>query len=247
MMTRVALVFLAPFAVAEFGAHLQGKADGIDTVRCDVDFGVSVRADLYFLGQAHPDTVRVGEGDVTPVADVGPNGHGKRRDIFGQRVRITELNVDASLEVRRALDEAGSPDVVVVPWDYDAGCEPTYWRSSARWIEPGPEAFYVVRLRPRRHWAGNYPTFDAFFAALHPYPLGLALRARRRREHGPWLSPRELFSLYTVMPSWTEMRTSRLEALDRIEAWEVANPALARRYPANEAISITKEQLVSGR
>jgi hypothetical protein len=217
--------------------------DDASMPRCDIDFGASVRPDLYFIGSAQPDTLLAGLGEVVPPAAAGHYRDGRRRAVYGQLVNVTQLNSQAPAELKAAQNSSSRFEVVIVPWDYTASCEPTYWTLSARWIEPGPEGFYIVNMRARRHWVGGRPTFDVFFAALHPYPLGRMFPDRRRREPGAWLTPRELFSLVSAMPTREEMKASRRDALNRLERWEAANPGLAIRYPAKEAIWIAKEQL----
>lgn len=194
----------------------------------------------YFVGTAVAETVLAGAGAVRPTGAGGHWGSGRPRAIYGQVILVDTLGGAESVRVRAALAERGDRAVVVVPWDYDPGCEPTYWSTSARWVEPGLEGFYTVQLRAESLWASGRPTFDAFMADFEPYPHGAfypagyrgtdALRSRSS------LTAREMFSLYTVLPVYTGGASPDSAALGPLRAWEAAHPELARKYPADIAL-----------
>ena len=127
--------------------------------------------------------------------------------------------------------------MVVVPWDYDPGCEPTYWSRSARWIDSGLVGFYTLKLRSETQWVDAHPTFDAFTADLNPYPHGEFYRAGYRGTNalrsGVSLDARELFSLFRVLPFYDASDRVSPDALVPLRAWLAEHPELAKRYPAD--------------
>ena len=190
----------------------------------------------YFVGVALPDTMLAGPGRVRPSRGGGHWGPGRERTIYGQLVRVDTLGGVQAGDVRNAFGRRGSREVLIVPWDYDAGCEPTYWTGSARWVTPDLSGFYTVTPRPRREWVEDIPTFDAFSADLEPYPHGAFFRAGYRGtdalKTSPSLDARELFGLYNVLPVWEDIRHRDSTAFERVFEWARDNPELAARYPA---------------
>lgn len=197
-------------------------------------------AATFFVGAAMADTVHAGVGTVRPSIYGGHWGPGTSRPVYGQVVRVDTLGGAHASALRSAFERTGARDVVVVPWDYDPACEPTFWSRSVRWVEPGLVGFYSVRLREAAHWAGGRPTFDAFHADLEPYPHGTFFEAGYRGTEAlrarPSLDARGMFSLYEAIPPYEEQERHAAAALERIRAWESANPELARRYPAAEIL-----------
>src|SRR5687767_985019 len=128
----------APVAI---GASARRAADALCSLfSLPVARGTS---QTYFVGVALRDTVVAGLGDVKPTAHEGHCGRGEKRAVYGQLVRIDTLGGAHADLVRQTLTRRRSRDVVVVPWDYDPGCEPTYWSGSARWVKPGRAGFYT--------------------------------------------------------------------------------------------------------
>lgn len=214
------------------------SAAGSGTLCSVIPFvGVRSQAGTYFVGIASADTVHAGSGGLVLSRDGGHFGAGTPRDVYGQAVRVDSLGGANDTLLQRAFERRGDRLVVVVPWDYDPGCQPTYWSRSARWIEPELEGFYTVRLRPDSTWAEGRPTFDAFAAGLQPYPHGSFFRAGYRGTDAlrsrPSLDAREMFSLHRVLP--LESRTARTGSthLDPLKRWAMEHPALATKYPAD--------------
>lgn len=198
------------------------------------------RGATYFVATTLADTVLAGEGRVHPDSNEGHWGAGEAHAVYGQVVRIDTLGGANEAELFRLLEQRRSRDVVVVPWDYDPACRPTYWSSSARWIDPGLVGLYVVRLRDKSEWADGRPTFDAFAAAFTPYPYGplyragyLGTDALRSR---PSLDAYEFFSLYAALP--VDFPDSDSAVLAPVRRWAAAHPELAGKYPADEILEM---------
>ena len=240
--THAVAAAVAALVLAAIGNAGSPGAGGAASARCSLVPLPSERdtAATFLVGTALADTVHAGVGTVRPSRHGGHWGPGRSRPVHGQVVRVDSLGGAHAGELSAAFERAGARDVVVVPWDYDPGCEPTYWSRSARWVEPGLVGFYEVRLRRGSDWAGGRPTFDAFHADLRPYPHGAFFQAGyggtdavRTR---PSLDAREMFSLYDALPTYEEQERNPAAALQQIQAWETAHPGLARNYPADEIL-----------
>jgi hypothetical protein len=201
-------------------------------------------AGLYFVGTTMTDTMLAGLGPVKPTQYGGHWGSGRAREVYGQLVRVELLSAEAPAELRNVM--AGDRTIVVVPWDYDPACDPTYWSRSAAWVEAGLEGFYTVRLRPQGRGENSRPVADAFFADLQPYPHGPFYHAGYRgtsalRERAS-LTAREYFSLYAVLPTPSELRDGSSAALSRLQTWKAQHPDLAERYPADQIIAVIRRR-----
>lgn len=197
----------------------------------------------HFVGTTLPDTILAGAGDVKPSRHGGHWGRGDRRAVYGQLVRVDTLAGAEADKVRAAMARLGSRDLLLVPWDYDPSCEPTYWSASAQWISPGLVGFYTATLRAEKFWISGRPTFDVFTADLEPYPHGPFFR---EGYHGadavrlrPSLTPHEMFDLYEVLPIWGkwELDASALEPLER---WAREHSELSAKYPADEILATNR-------
>lgn len=247
MQTRRAIVAgtttLCSIAVVRAGAPSSIAAHPVDSaIVCSrIPFPpVRNREATYFVATTLADTVLAGEGRVHPDSNEGHWGAGEPHAVYGQIVRIDTLGGANEAELFRLLEQRRSRDVVVVPWDYDPACRPTYWSSSARWTDPGLVGFYEVRLRDEKEWADGRPTFDAFAADLTPYPYGpfyragyLGTDALRSR---PSLDAHEFFSLYAALP--VDLREGDSAALLPVRRWAAAHPELAGKYPADEILEM---------
>lgn len=193
----------------------------------------------YFAATAMPDTLLAGEGVTKPLTVGGHSGNGRPRAVYGQLVGIDSIGGAHLDAVRAALADS---QIVVVPWDYDASCETTYWSASARWVAPGLVGFYTALLRDRQYWAGDRPTFDVFSPDQNPYPhtSGFASNARWiPAGMEAWLDARGMFSLYQALPLWND---SSETALAPLAAWKAAHPDLAAKYPANDMLRSVLER-----
>jgi hypothetical protein len=236
----VALVMVAPIAVFALVAPVDSIPAGDGALaRCSVaPFFTAFRGpNTLILGLTRADTVPAGVGAVEPTAHGGHWGSGRPREVYGQLVRVLQADgPEAGVLGQDSL-------LVIVPWDYDPACKPTYWSRSAAWIAPDLEGSYSLRLRPRELW-GDYPIADAFMADLHPYPhapfFAAGYRGTRALQERPSLTAREYFSLQVAMPTPEEIRANSGSAFERLLAWEAANPGLSTRYPADEILAIAK-------
>ena len=82
-----------------------------------VPWGYLLPRNVPFIGTALGDTLLAGPGAMRPVFAIGHTGRGQPREIFGQRVRVDRMGSRA-----RSAFPAGTTHVVLVPWDFDAGC-----------------------------------------------------------------------------------------------------------------------------
>ena len=215
--------------------------------RCSLIDGPYARVPelTYLLGVALPDTIHAGRGATRPSSHGGHWGRGARRKVYGQLIRVDTLAGAGAHSVQQALGVLGSRTVVIVPWDYDPGCQPTYWSRSARWVEPGAPGFYKLQLRIEDQWVNDIPTFDAFMADREPYPLGPYYRA----PYGPGdaldgrraLNAQEMFSFYLAMPTFSERQRRSPIALERLERWAAQNPDAARKHPAEQYLKAVLE------
>lgn len=225
--------------VVTLGAGETERADAATPPRCSIAANLTGRdtSATHFLAVALEDTVLAGPGTVKASPFGGHTGPGGPRAVYGQILRVDTVGGVGSDAMRTAFTTLGTREVIVVPWDYDPGCEPTFWNGSARWTEPGKTGFYTVRIRPDSSWVGGRPTFDAFMAVLEPYPHGYfyergyrGMDAVRTR---PSLNVREMFTFYEALPPYNTSRDSA--ALAPIRRWADANPGLAGKYPADAA------------
>ena len=200
--------------------------------------GVKTEGDPFFLGRALADTVLAGPGSTKPGAGGGHYGQsGSGTAVYGQLVAVQRTG---GSKVPR--DAARADTVLVVPWDYDAGCVPVQWGGSARWLGPGPQRFFLPRLRAREHWAGSVPTYDAFVPGAQVYPaFATTLSPLQTGLLAGWDSgaaaPAEsVFAFYEAMPALPESREVDAKTFRRIRNWAARHPALATTSPVAEVL-----------
>ena len=194
----------------------------------------------YLVGVALADTMLAGPGRVRPSRGGGHWGPGLERTIYGQLVRVDTLAGARADDIQKAFAQRVARQILIVPWDYDPGCEPTYWTGSARWVAPDLTGFYTVTPRSSDQWVEGLPTFDAFAADLEPYPHGAFFRAGYRGTDAlrtsASLSPREFFDMYAVLPTWEESKSRDSTAFERVSQWARNNSNLAVKYPASRIL-----------
>ena len=191
-----------------------------------------------FIGRALADTVAAGPGSIRYTLEEGHFGRPVERTIHGQLISVERLAAAVPLELRNQIRAAGDR-VVLVPWDYDAGCGPVPWARSARWVGAGERGVFEARLRDREHWAGDIPTFDVRAPQMVPYPAAIP-RATRTAYVGAALAPDELLELMDSLPTFEEFRRDPPRALARIEGWARAYPELAARFPARRTLDMAR-------
>jgi hypothetical protein len=182
----------------------------------------------FFTGQATADTLLTGPGAVSYGSGGGHYGRTDRRAIYGQVVRVDQLGGPAT----RLLPQ-GTREVVVVPWDYDAACQPLAWGRSAQWVPPGTRGFYIASLRAPEHWVAGKPTFDLHNPGHLPYTGTERIREMGRDTAvSTLLSPDQVFDFYQALPTADEVAKRKAEALGMLRRWVQAHPDLAQRPPA---------------
>jgi hypothetical protein len=224
-------------------------ADAGDAARCSVVpfAGGREPGAALLLGTASPDTVAAGAGEVTTGGDGGHAGRVGSGPIFGQLIEVARHAGADSLVLARAFERSGSGRVVIVPWSYDAACQPIRWTRGAAWVSLAEPGVFAVRPRPDSLWAGGVPTFDAFMATFEPYRHGDFYRRghmgtdslRTTRS----LTPAEYFELLRVIPDWETLNTAPEDSWDAILEWQAAHPELAARFPATRMIASIGQRL----
>lgn len=182
----------------------------------------AVRTSIYLIGTAAADTVLAGAGGV----EYGREPDDEGGPIRGQVVRVERVGGTDLAELPPGTDR-----VVLVPWGYGADCRTTRWTQSAHWVEPGVRGLFWAGLRPRDQWVDGLPTLDVRQPYQLPYPQG-----------ADWMEPDSLmsmeqtFELLGLLPLWDELRANPEAAHQPLLRWARANPELARRFPASEAV-----------
>lgn len=174
------------------------------------------------------DTVFAGPGKEKPSLYPGHHGPVYDRPIYGQIMRVDSALGPGARSTSR---------VVLVPWDYDAGCNATPWGNSFVWRRPGASGLYSATLRDSAYWAGGLPTYDVFVTENQPL-------VERRGGTGSMLqigdpaalTPEEFFSIARGFRVVTTERERHL-ADTAMFLWAEAHPALARRSPLDEGLS----------
>lgn len=200
------------------------------------------------LGNALPDTVETGAGEVAPLDGDDEYWRGAG-PIHGQRIQVARHAGADSGVIARAFDRNGSSEVIIVPWSYGTMCQPVPWTQSAAWVRPGEQGVFTVRLRPERHWSGGLPTFDAFMAAFEPYPNSRALRAGLRGTDSlstpEALTPPEYFELLSGIPDYAEIAADPDAAWASITEWRTQHPGITSRFPATRILHWIGNNIVS--
>lgn len=193
----------------------------------------------YLLGRATPDTVLAGADPI-----LSSFGQLSNRAVYGQVVSVDSLSGPDAAAARGALTNRRSTEVVVVPWGYNSGCGPDFWRGSARWTTPDSSGLFSVRVRPESLWIAGRPTFDALYASLYSYAYGpytvgphtrLAATVGATLLGEESLTPAEVFTLYTMLPTFAQAGDSA--ATRRLRDWVRANPRVQRRFPGTYILS----------
>jgi hypothetical protein len=246
-MTIRIIALVLPAAVGSFviGAASEPHPSARPT-RCSLIPAVSFRDTTVtaVLGSALPDTIFAGPGSVVYSNYPGHWGDGRRDAFFAQLVDVARLAGADSQALEAHFAQHGDRRIALVPWDYAPDCRPVPWSRSARWVEDGNLAFYRLQLRAPAEWARGYPTFDVLAADLQPYPHGLFWRRGYRNSDsvraGLGLTATEYFDLYAVLPTREESDGQSAAAFARLDAWLIANPSIAQRYPATLTLRLLR-------
>jgi hypothetical protein len=205
------------------------------TARCsriaDLVFGAKGMRMVYVLGTGDMDTVLTGPGLVQYDTGDGHFGAGPDRPIHGQRFAVEHIGSPASLP-------PSVTSVVLVPWDYGADCRTTPWGRSARWLPANERTLIIGSLRETRYWANGVPTVDVHLLGPHPYPQHEANRPLRDSA----LTADELFTLLEALPDAERLESAPLQAIAAFREWTIANPGIARRWPADGSLGQLRYQ-----
>lgn len=181
---------------------------------------VTAHADsgVVLMVNATGDTAAAGPGSVRPSRYGGHQGPRRHGGVYGQVVQVQRAGgpMAAAVPAGRA---------VLVPWDYDPGCEATAWGRSARWLPNRPQAV-LARLRPREHWVDGIPTLDVFNTHV------------LRTDAGADAETELLFGYHAALPSRTQLERDVWGAVEPVRAWLAAHPEAAEhpliRWSARE-------------
>lgn len=194
----------------------------------------------FFVATAKPDTVAAGQGRVRPSSFGGHWGPASDRAIYGQAVTVHQLRGFAAGAAESAFARSGAREAVLIPWDYDAGCQAVPWARSARWVSDGRTGFYRARPRATAEWIDDRPTYDVFRADIEPYPHGLffqrGYRGSDSAQAADALTAAEYFNLYEALPDRGEATRDPTGALRRLADWEASHPGEAGRFPATRVL-----------
>ncbi|MEW5916681.1 MAG: hypothetical protein AB1762_09755, partial [Gemmatimonadota bacterium] len=132
--------------------------------------------------------------------------------------------------------------VVVVPWDYDPGCEPVVWGGSFAWTAPDSTGVFTVTLRSRELWVDSMPTFDARMAAIQPYPHGIyyqrGFRGARAIREGRGMSVREYFEFQLALTDSMRTGAGTEQLRTAVCGWAAEHRDRAARWPASQFVSV---------
>ncbi len=199
--------------------------------------GFKIVGEAFFLGHAISDTVFTGPGATVAAAGRGHYSRSTQRAIYGQYVRLTQIDgTDIPVAVRNA------DTVIVVPWDYDAACDPVPWGGSAAWLPPDSLRFFYPKLRDRDGWVGSVPTFDAFlpgvdvFPSFRPEVPPIQSGVPPGRREVTAASAESLFAFFQSIPALTDYREVSDSAFNQLQEWAAAHPALTLTSPIADVL-----------
>ncbi|MEZ4379680.1 MAG: hypothetical protein R3B35_15495 [Gemmatimonadales bacterium] len=207
---------------------------------------------VLFLAVPTPDTLKAGPGAVVQGEGGGHSGNGRREAIYGQRYRVVRA------AGRGLLDSpAAPPEVVLVPWDYDAGCAPVPWARTARWMMTDDTVLIRADRRDPEDWAGEVPTFDvtavpqAVYTGERWQALGERLLYSAEADSGtpppPVNSPEELFEFLLRLPDPDAIRRGDETVLDTIQTWAFRHDSIARHQPARRMLAALRVDVRTAR
>lgn len=179
---------------------------------------------VNFIGTALADTVKTGPGGIRYVIESGHFGPAGDRVIYGQRVAVERLPL-----AEQKMLPSGARELILIPWDYTASCEPTPWTRSARWLPVGTRGIYNAILRAPEHWINGVPTLDVMSPTGLPY-RGIPTNSSETQL--PMLSVDELFEIIKFLPDPELAKTDPEAATRPILQWAETHVELVERYPA---------------
>jgi hypothetical protein len=236
----VLLVALAGLIVSHADPHARGVAE-LCSVMIRNPYVRSER-ETYFLGSARSDTVQVRISDVPGVLRPQRYRYHDSTPVFGQVVRVRNLNgADADRVLARF--RAGDSTVVVINYSFNAMCQTFPVRA---WFDTGVVDHYTVFLRPDTEWAAGRPTFDIrLMTELAVYPG--YLRQRRGVNLDTMLAVDQYASLVKVLPVESDWSQDCQKGLERIDAWARTHERSSKTYPADKVIGVMRWNCVGSK
>jgi hypothetical protein len=193
--------------------------------------------ETYILATALPETVQVGPGRIHLRGEPGHVGYSHASSIYGQLFQLDGIGGDLSHGSDSAFLTRQSR-VVVVIWDYDAGCAPTAWGLSARFVSPGQQAFLLLERRPRSQWPHGLPIFDNQFAGQLVYPRNALTMAESLGVWEGTLTAKELFDLTEALPPLCLWLRDPVAASRQFEAAKTRYASLINRWPGDNSVRV---------
>ncbi len=216
---------------------------GTTPERCSLTPGFHPRLEnggTVMLAIPTADTLRAGAGTLRLGEGGGHSGPGRREVIYGQRFQVFR----STLERYGLIDD--TIHAVLVPWDYDAGCEPVPWSRSAHWLSSTDTLLVSATRRDTAHWAGGIPTYDVTAVPQSVYD------GRHQPNQYTWVkvdttvplnTPQELLEMLTRLPRSADLLTGDERVLDAIHAWALTHPEIAERNPSSEMIANARRRV----
>lgn len=175
------------------------------------------------------DTLLAGRGSVEIGTAPGHMGSGRRERIHGQRFTVLRSTNDSGAEgVNRR-------EAIMVPWDYDAVCQPVPWPRTARWLPRTDTLVVTGVLRRSEEWASGLPTYDVTAVPQSVY-TGHWSEARGSLISAvdsvtPVSSPADLVEALRQLPSSALVLTGDEHALDAMNRWALEHGDMASLDP----------------
>lgn len=225
------------FALVPVLALLASSAEGVPA-RCSLVPGFHPSTEnggAVLIATPTPDTVRAGPGTMRLGQGGGHSGNGRRDVIYGQRFQVFR-----STEERDGIVDPVA-QAVLVPWDYDASCEPVPWTRSAHWLRATDTLLVRGSRRDTAHWAGGLPTYDVWMVPNAIY-AGRWWQANTRLgpvadTTVPVNTPEELFETLLRLPRSADVLTGEEGVLDGIHTWAFEHPGIAAHDPSAQMIA----------
>lgn len=203
----------------------------------------------HLLAVARADTALAGHGSVAPTGERGHWGSPRPDStVFGQVFRVERYGGAGAAALDSVLESGADLEIVVVLWDYDASCRPTYWSGSSQWVFPDSIIFFSAKLRPSTGWLEGRPTFDSFWGGELAYPFDALTQSVEfyrhldtvglpyRRRDGA-LTAEEVFRLVDELPAPCDWRERPLEAAARLAVVKERRAELLLRHPGRAIVA----------
>lgn len=218
----------------------------VDALRCSPVLTPQLRGERTTVLLLRPSSDSAGAGPA-PFA-LGSNS--VRREAAppgptrGQLMEVRRFAGHDGARIRAAFRKTGLSRVLVVPWGFDASCQPTRWRGNAVWLTPDQLVTTTLVLRPDSLWAGSTPVFDATMTGgLYVGGADVVGRDTPSPSAKPALDASEFFAALTAFPTFEATQRAPERTWRLVQAWQHAHPSLADRYPVTEMTSQLQDDI----